>query len=177
MTSLSIRHLGPDELVRFDEIDRTETITHIWYMREGRMVLEEEHWDLTDWAPQDKPEILRKLQACLENGGAAWGAFDDDRLVAIAALDGRWYGRADDTLDMYFLHVSNGYRHQGIGRTLFNRARDMAMEMGAKRLFVSGLPSLNTIRFYMAMGLDIANEVDPVLATREPDDIHLDMEL
>ena len=78
---------------------------------------------------------------------------------------------------MYFLHISNGYRHQGIGRTLVDITREKAREMGAKRLFVSGLPSLNTIRFYKAVGFDIAADVDPRLSAREPEDIHMDMVL
>ncbi len=177
MVSVEYRLLRPDELDRVDEIDRTEVIDHIYYMREGEMVLEEEHWELKGWPTGHIPRIKENLRTCLQEGGAAWGAFDGDRLVGIAALDGRWYGRSGDTLDMYFLHVSNGYRHQGIGRRLFEITRDRAREMGARRLFVSGLPSENTIRFYMAMGCEIAEDVDPVLRQREPDDIHMDMGL
>jgi predicted N-acetyltransferase YhbS len=177
MPDIIYRDLSKEEVDRFEEIDRTEVITHIYYMRGGKMVLEEELWELTDWSAGDKPEIRMKLHSCMDSGGSSWGAFDGDRLVGIASLDGRWYGSSGDTLDMYFLHVSNGYRHQGIGRRLFNMARDEARAMGARRMFVSGLPSLNTIRFYMAMGLDLAKEVDPVLFAREPEDIHLDMDL
>ncbi|MCK5414087.1 MAG: GNAT family N-acetyltransferase, partial [Thermoplasmata archaeon] len=155
--------------------DRTEVIDHIYYMRDGRLVLEEEHWELKGWPPGNLPDIKDKLHTCLAEGGAAWGAFDRERLVGIAALDGRWYGSAGDTLDMYFLHISNGYRHKGIGRNLTVMTKQRAREMGAKRLFVSGLPSLNTIRFYKAVGFDLADDVDPRLSAREPEDIHMDM--
>ena len=177
MKTISIRPLGPEELDRFEEIDRTEVIDHIYYMRDGHLVLEEEHWELNGWPPGDLPDIKGKLHACLDEGGAAWGAFDGDHLVGIAALDGRWYGAADETLDMYFLHISNGCRHKGLGRTLAEMMKERAREMGAKRLFVSGLPSLNTIRFYQAVGFDIAKNVDPRLSAREPEDIHMDMDL
>ena len=118
MAEITYRPLGADETDRFEEIDRTEEITHIWYVRDGEMVLEEEHWHLTGWPPDELPDQRRHLRECLASGGAAWGAFDEERLVGIAALDGQGYGDRGDTLDMYFLHVSNGYRHQGIGRTL-----------------------------------------------------------
>ncbi len=177
MAEITYRALGVDETDRFEEIDRTEEITHIWYVRDSEMVLEEEHWRLTGWPPDGLPNQRRHLKECLASGGAAWGAFDGERLVGIAALDGQRYGDQGDTLDMYFLHVSDGYRHQGIGRTLTEMVVDRAREMGAKRLFVSGLPSINTIRFYRAMGFDRAQTVDPILARREPDDIHLDKEL
>jgi GNAT superfamily N-acetyltransferase len=177
MGDLSYRSLNADEVYRFEEIDRTEEITHIWYVRDGKMVLEEEHWHLTGWLPDELPRQRKHLGECMESGGAAWGAFDGDRLVGIAVLDGRWYGNDADTLDLYFMHVSNGYRQQGIGKRLTELVRHRAKEMGAKRLFVSGLPSLNTIGFYMAMGFDRAREVDPRLYEREPDDIHMDIEL
>lgn len=177
MKDIVYRKLSMFELKRIEEIERAELITHIYYMREGQLVLDEERWDLRRWPPDDLPGIKDNLRTCLVEGGAAWGAIAGDRLVGMAVLDGRWYGKAGDTLDMYFLHVSDGYRHQGIGKILFDKIRERAMKMGAKRLFVSGLPSLNTIRFYQAMGFNIAEEVDPILSAREPEDIHMDMVL
>ncbi len=177
MPGVSYRSLSVDEVDRFEEIDRTETITHVWYLRDGQMVLEEERWDMKGWPRDDLPGIREHLRACMEGGGASWGAFDVDRLVGIAALDGRRYGERGDVLDLYFLHVSNGYRHQGIGRALLELAKARARELGAKRLFVSGLPSINTIRFYRAVGFDRVQDADPRLLEREPEDIHMDMVL
>jgi GNAT superfamily N-acetyltransferase len=177
VSTITYRSLDISELDRFEEIDRAEVTDHIYYLRQGQLVLEEEHWELNGWPQGDLPGIKGKLHTCLDEGGAAWGAFDGDRLVGIAALDGRWYRSARDTLDLYFLHVSNDCRHNGIGRTLVEMTKERAREMGAKRLFVSGLPSLNTIRFYQAMGFDIAQDVDPRLFEREPEDIHMDMGL
>ncbi|UCC92646.1 MAG: GNAT family N-acetyltransferase [Thermoplasmata archaeon] len=176
-SEISYRELAPNELERVEEIDRTELITHIYYMRDGELVLEEERYDMKDWPPGRLPEIKEHLHSCLAEGGSAWGAFDGERLVGIGALDGRWYGGRGRTLDMYFLHVSDGYRHRGIGRKMVELAKGRAREMGAERLFVSGLPSLNTIRFYMSVGFDIAEDVDPRLYAREPEDIHMDLEL
>ncbi len=177
MVAITYRPMRPDEMDRVEEIDRTEVIDHIYYLRDGELVLEEEHWELRGWPPGELPKIKENLRTCLQVGGAVWGAFEGDRLVGIAALDGRWYGRSSDTLDMYFLHISNGYRRQGLGRRLLEMTTERAKGMGAKRLFVSGLPSLNTITFYRAMGFDIAEEVDQRLHDREPDDIHMDMAL
>lgn len=177
MTRISYRPLSVDEVDRFEEIDRSETITHIWYIRDGQMVLEEERWDMTGWPSDDLPGIREHLRSCMVEGGASWGAFDGDRLVGISTLDGRRYGERGDVLDLYFLHVSNLYRHQGIGRALLELAKARARELGAKRLFVSGLPSINTIRFYRAVGFDLVQEADPRLIEREPEDIHMDMGL
>lgn len=177
MPGISYRELSAHEVGRFEEIDRTEDIDHVYYLREGQLVLEEEHWHMTGWLPDELPGNHGHIRECMDAGGAAWGAFDDDRMVGIAVLDGRWYGGSGDTLDMYFLHVGHGHRHQGIGRRLTDLVKARARDMGARRLFVSGLPSLNTIRFYQAMGFDLAGDPDPLLAEREPDDIHMDMML
>jgi GNAT superfamily N-acetyltransferase len=177
MTEITYRPLKDEELDRVEEIDRTELITHIYYMREGGLVLEEERYDMKGWPPGRLPEIKEHLHACMAEGGSAWGAFDGDSLVGLAALDGRWYGARGRTLDMYFLHVSDGHRHQGIGRRMVELVKERAREMGAERMFVSGLPSLNTIRFYRAVGFDMAEDVDRRLLDREPEDIHMDMEL
>jgi ribosomal protein S18 acetylase RimI-like enzyme len=177
MGEVTYRRLDLGEALRFEEIDRTEVIDHIYYLREGQLVLEEEHWELRGWLVNELPSKRAHLEECMEEDGAAWGAFDGGRLVGIAVLDGRWYGDSGDTLDMYFLHVSDGYRHHGIGRRLTDLAKARAREMGARRLFVSGLPSLNTIRFYRAMGFDLTTDADPRLVAREPDDIHMELTL
>ena len=177
MARVEIRHIGLEEALRFDEIDRTETIDHIYHLRDGKLVLEEEHWQLRGWHPEGLPHQRALITECLASGGSAWGAFDGDSLVGVAVLDGRWYGPAGDILDMYFLHVGNGYRHRGIGRSLTELVKERARGMGARQLYVSGTPSMNTIRFYRAMGFDLAREVDPVLFAREPEDIHMDVDL
>jgi ribosomal protein S18 acetylase RimI-like enzyme len=166
-----------DEVDRVEEIDRTEVIDHIYYLRDGRLVLEEEQWELSDWPPGVLDEHKDMMRDCIRRGGTAWGAFDGDRLVGIAALDAKWIGPAGDTLQFYFLHVSNGYRDKGIGGTLTGMVKERAMEMGARRLYVSGLPSLHTITFYQGQGFDLAREVDPELYEREPEDIHMDLDL
>ena len=74
-----------------------------------------------------------------------WGAFAGERLVGVAVLDGRRIGSALDALDMYFLHVSNGYRGRGIGRELVRLVRQRAREMGARCLYVSSSPTANTL--------------------------------
>lgn len=175
--SVTIRPLSAEEALRFDEIDRSEVIEHVYYLREGRLVLEEERWELTGWPLNDLPHQRAHLAKCMDAGGSAWGAFDGDDLVGIAVLDGRWYGSARDILDLFFLHVGAGHRHRGLGKALVELVMGRAREMGARRLFVSGIPSENSIKFYRAMGFQLAEEVDPVLWEREPDDIHMDKEL
>lgn len=177
MKNIEYTRLDGESIDLVRTIDRSEVIDNIYYMRDGRLVLEEEHWELKGWPPGEPAENIEWIDKCLDRGGAAWGAFDGDILVGVGVLDGKWIGTSGDTLVMYFLHVSADYRAKGIGRTLIDLVRDRAMEMGARRLYVSATPSLNTVRFYQRMGFDLASEVDPELFEWEPEDIHMDMDL
>jgi GNAT superfamily N-acetyltransferase len=107
----------------------------------------------------------------------ARGAFAGDRLAGIAVLDGRRIGSSLDTLDMYLLHTSNGYRGRGIGEALVGLVRQRATELGASRLYVSSTPSTNSVNFYQRRGFGLASHVDPELFALEPDDIHMEMPL
>lgn len=174
---IEYRRLAAAELARTGEIDRSEVIEGRHRVQNGELILEDHHFRVDGW-PAGEPEASQpEMRACLERGGAAWGAFRGERLVAIAVLDGRRIGAAGDALDLYFLHVSNGYRGRGIGAELVRLVSEHACEMGARRLYVSSAESQNTVRFYCGRGLRLAKEVDPVLYEREPEDIHMDLRL
>jgi len=177
MVGIEYHTLLPAEVDRVDEIDRTEVIDHIYYLREGQLVLEDEHWEVRGWSPEEIVSIKERLRECVDRGGMGWGAFDGEVLVGIAALDGKWIGSSGRTLQMYFLHVSQCYREMGIGTLLTGLTMERAREMGAEQLYISGLPSLNTINFYQGLGADLAKEVDPELYEEEPEDIHMTVDL
>ena len=114
----------------------------------GALVLDAElHFEAHGW-PAGEPDASKpRIHECMARGGAAWGAFAGDRLIGIAVLDGRRIGINLDTLDMYFLHTSNGYRGRGVGEELVRLVRDRATELGARRLYVSSTPSANSVNF------------------------------
>lgn len=175
--SIAYRELSLAELDRTAEIDRAELIDGIYRVVDGALALEEYRFDAPGWPPGEPGGNVAKMRGCLERGGAAWGAFDGDRVVGIATLDGRRIGTALDTLDLFFLHVGNGYRAHGIGRELVRLASLAARAAGARRLYASATPSRNTVTFYQRIGFRLASEIDPELYRVEPDDIHMDMKL
>ena len=75
---------------------------------------------------------------------------------------------------MKFLHVSNSFRKQGLGKKLFLLAAEKAYGLGAKKLYVSATPSENTVNFYLRLGCVLATEIDQELFELEPEDIHLE---
>lgn len=169
-----IRQLARHEIERVWSIDRSEIIDHVYYLRDGELVLEPEHYDLTGWPPGVADESMPLLLDCYDRGGIFWGAFEGDDLVGVAVLDSRFIGRICDQLQLAFLHVSRSYRRIGLGRTLFEMAACRARRLGARRLYVSATPSQNTVDFYLRLGCTVTDDVDRHLFELEPDDIHLE---
>lgn len=76
-----------------------------------------------------------------------------------------------------FLHVSQAYRGQGLGKRLFELSKEEARQRGAKRLYISATPSEHTIDFYLRLGCTVTQELDAELFALEPEDIHLEFDV
>jgi len=171
---MKIRLLSRAEIPYIWQIDRSEVIDNIYYLHNGELVLEPEHYDIHGW-PQDTPEQYTPVFLnCFDRGGLFWGAFEGDMLIGVVVLENRFIGNAKDMLQMKFLHVSNSFRKKGLGKKLFLIAVEKALELGAKKMYVSSTPSENTVNFYMQLGCVLATEIDRELFDLEPEDIHLE---
>jgi GNAT superfamily N-acetyltransferase len=165
------------EIRRFGDIDRTESVDRIHYMRNGDLVLEEEHWDVPEWSAAEKERRIAELQDVYDRGATFFGAFDGALLVGMSVLDHNPLPGERRRLNLAGMWVSHGYRGRGIGRDLFQRAAQEARGRGAETMYVSATPSENTIRFYTSLGCRLAETVDPHLYECEPEDIHLELDL
>ena len=71
--------------------------------------------------------------------------------------------------------LQNGdYRRRGIGRVLFEAARQEALKMGAHALYASCCSSEETINFYSAMGFRLSSDPIPSYAEAEPCDLQME---
>lgn len=175
--ALTGRPLTRAEIPAIWQIDRAELIEAVYYLIDGALVLRPERFDASGWPPGEAEIYTPILEACCDHGGWFYGLFDAGRLVGVAVLEGRFIGRAQDQLQLKFLHVSRAYRDQGLGRRLFGLAAAEARRRGARRLYISATPSEHTIRFYLNLGCRLAAEPDPELFDLEPEDIHLEYDL
>ena len=75
------------EISKLAEMDRTETIHHIYHIRDGKLNLEKEHWDVKDWSASEKQRRIGGLQEGYDSGDTLFGAFDGWTLVGISVLD------------------------------------------------------------------------------------------
>lgn len=170
-----LRRMANSEITRIAEIDRSEHVTLAYRVRDRR--LEERHvdWHVPRWFGEGNGEHsvqtkVAALSPILDQGGVMWGAFDQDRLVGVAILRP---GLTEDMAQLAFLHVSKGYRRQGIATRLTQQASKLAREMGAQRLYVSATESESAVGFYFSQGFELAEEVHPELYALEPEDIHM----
>ena len=171
---IEIRKLKENELPEIWTIDRREMIENIYYYREGKLVLEAEHYDLQGWPPEAPGFHTPVLHDCYKRGGFFLGAFEDEALVGVAVLESKFIGSKKDALQLKFLHVSHDIRKQGLGKKLFIVAAEKARSLGAKKMYISAIPAENAIRFYQYLGCTLAEEVDAELFEMEPEDIHLE---
>lgn len=171
------RPLARDEIKRVWTIDRREVIEAVYTLQDGALALKPAHFDMQGWPPGEPEASTRLLEDCYDHGGWFYGLFDDNRLVGVAVLESRFIGQPRDQLQLAFLHVSHGYRDQGLGRRLFELAAGEARRRGARRLYISATPSQHTIAFYLGLGCTVTAEPDPALFALEPEDIHLECDL
>jgi len=174
---MRIRYLSRAEVPYVWQINRSEIVINIYYLRDGKLVLEPKHYDLHGW-PHNEPERYTPfLLKCFDRGGFFWGAFEGDLLIGVAVLENRFIGSGHDTLQMKFLHVSNHFRKRGLGKKLFQLAVEKAVELEARKMYISATPAENTVNFYTYMGCVLATEIDQELFNLEPEDIHLEFVL
>jgi len=168
------RELNRSEVDLIWNIDRSEIIENVYYYEDGKLILKPEHYDLRGWPVPGHEEYTPILSDCIERGGWFFGFFDQEDMIGVVILENEFIGSKKDQLQLKFLHVSQAYRGQGLGKKLFELARDKAREKGAKLLYVSATPSEQTIHFYQSMGCTVTQELDPDLFKLEPEDIHLE---
>jgi predicted N-acetyltransferase YhbS len=170
------RLLQRDEVELVWQIDRREVIDNVYSLENGVLVLHPDHFDMQGWPPGEGALYTPILLDCYDRGGWFCGIFDNDQndqIVAVAVLESKWIGNANDQLQLKFLHVSRDYRGLRLGKRLFDLARQVAASRGAAQMYVSATPSEHTINFYLRQGCVIASEIDPDLFALEPEDIHL----
>lgn len=174
---MKIRGLTRSEVPYIWQIDRREVIENIYYLDNGKLVLKPEHYDMRGWPTGEPEHYAPILLDCFDRGGHFWGAFSGELFIGTVVLENRFIGSERDTLQMKFLHVSSNYRKQGLGKRLFFLAAERALELEAKKLYMSATPSENTINFYLNLGCMLATEIDKELFALEPEDIHLELDL
>jgi ribosomal protein S18 acetylase RimI-like enzyme len=163
---------------RIAEIDRSEQVTRGYCYRNGKLEAGAVDWQVPRWFANGPEHSVQGnvdfLTPILKQGGTLFGASDGDSLVGVMVYRPHL---TQDMAQLVFLHVSNGYRRQGIATRLTAECVRRAKADGAKRLYVSATPSESAVGFYQSQGFELVDKPHPELYALEPEDIHMFMKL
>ena len=177
MGSIVYQELQIHEAQPLGAIDRSERVDGIYRVTNGILDLEETPLEIPSWSGPELAGYIARLQALIDSGGRAFAAWDERRLVGLGALDVSGVGGDRAVMKLDMLYVSAEHRRRGIGRSLTERAANLARQLGATTLYISATPTRGTVDAYLHMGADLLGAPDPESLAREPEDIHLALSL
>jgi ribosomal protein S18 acetylase RimI-like enzyme len=175
---IAIKRMQSSEIDRIGEIDRSEHVTTSYTIRDGKLEAEAVDWQVPRWFDDGPvhsvPGMVGFLSPLLANESKLWGAFDGDALVGVLVYRPHL---TENMAQLAFLHVSHGYRRQGIATRLTAECVRLAREDSAEQLYVSATPSGSAVGFYQSQGFQLVDKPHPELFALEPEDIHMFMQL
>ena len=179
MTAINYRLMALPELARLGEIDRTERVETIYLQRGAALEESAQAFDIPPWSPTGSdphsvPDQVGFMEWHVSRGASVIGAFDGQRLVGIGLVTTHI---RPGIAQLAYLHVSDGYRGQGVGRRLVAKLERVARAAGDTQMVVSATPTVNTVRFYMGCGFAPMAEPLAELFEEEPEDVHLSKRL
>lgn len=173
---VDVRHLASDDLHLLARIDRSESVTVEFEVREGQIaerpvsMAEVPSWPTTGTGPHSVAAQRAFCADLLDRGAHFLGAFADRELLGVAVVDAH-FERTRAWLA--YLHVSRPHRRRGAASALWSEAISLARSAGATSMYVSATPTGSAVGFYLSRGCTLADPVHPELHALEPDDIHL----
>lgn len=153
--SISQNSISPDMLLNFHHYQ----IIHQKYMNINGGWKITKTQELREWNVEKRIWITKYLCEQITHGGSVVGAFFDDVLIGFCSVDGYLCGETAKYANLTMLFVDDEFKRKGVGKALFKAASKCALVQGADKLFISAIPSVETIAFYFNMGCTDAKEI------------------
>lgn len=115
--------------------------------------------EIREWDNEKRLWIPQYLCEQIARGGFAIGAFYGNKIIGFACIDGTLKGNANKYANLTMLFVDDKWKRKGIGKELFKQICWCAASMHADKIFISAIPSYETISFYFHMGCIDAEEI------------------
>ncbi|GGA45782.1 GNAT family N-acetyltransferase [Paenibacillus physcomitrellae] len=170
---IDVRKMHREESDLLSHIDRSEYIRAIYRQIANGVEERAAGHECTGWDAASLRKLQQRFEEELEAGGAAFGAFEGERLVGFAVLAHQFRGEHKDRLQLDLMYVTRSHRRQGIGRSLMDEVKREAVLRGARYLYISSTETDSAFNFYRDAGSEPTEEVDQELFTLEPEDIHM----
>ncbi|WP_108672487.1 GNAT family N-acetyltransferase [Peribacillus acanthi] len=178
MKNIEFRKIKIDELNNqiLQKFNRFQETSQVWYKEDDEYRIKEDHFE-ERWDEEKKIQVIQALRECILSGGIVFGAFEDQKLVGFANVEGELFGSKKEYVELPYIHVSNELRGSGIGKKLFYLCCEGARELGAKKLYIAAHPSIETQHFYKSVGCGYAVEINEKILAKEPLDIQMELVL
>ena len=172
------RKLGRQEINRelFWDFVRRQEVTDCWRKENSVWVVKKDPF-IDDWSEEDYTILADCLKHTVSSGGFVYAAFCGGSLKGFVSVEPELFGGGHKYLDLSSIHVSEDMRGAGIGRTLFQMAKEWAKGKGAKKLYISAHSAVESQAFYQALGCVEAKEYRQQHVDAEPFDCQLECEL
>jgi N-acetylglutamate synthase-like GNAT family acetyltransferase len=172
---IQIRRMGPDEVERLSELDVSEEGDIVYKWVHGEVVAVREKWTRRRWSDDEcSRRIARIGKRITEEGASMVGALDDELLVGVAVFNPRL---SPGMSELAGLWVSCTHRRRGVATRLVAELERRARETGSAALYVSATPSRSAVGFYRSRGFRPTLDANPELYERQPEDIHMVLDL
>lgn len=168
---MEYRTLSEPEITRelFGCFIRHQTVTKCLRRENGQWTVREDPFT-DNWSENDYETLVQCLKNTAVSGGFVYGAFAGGILKGFVSVESELFGSRKQYLDLSSLHASEEMRRSGIGRTLFEAAKEWAKEKGAEKLYISAHSAIESQAFYEAMGCVDALEYHQKHVEQEPYD-------
>ena len=175
---MEYREIEPVEINRqlFSRFIRHQTVTDCWRRENGAWVIKSDPFT-DDWSEEDYKTLIACLQNTAATGGFVYGAFQDGALKGFVSVEAGFFGDRQQYLDLSSIHVSEDMRAHGIGKMLFEAAKEWARQKGAGKLYISAHSAVESQAFYKAMGCSEAQIYHQKHVEAEPYDCQLEYQL
>ena len=172
---MEIQHLPATSIGLIADIDRSETVSYAYRIRDGQLERYAVDWDIptfraTGDGPNSVHSHIETWQPIVESGAFLLGAYVDSSLAGLAIVDPVF---ESPMAWLAFMHISRSFRRRGAGRALWAEATSIARSHEATSIYVSAIPSGPAMDFYLSRGCVLADNPHPALFEAEPEDIHL----
>ena len=175
---IQYRTLSSDEICQdlFQNFIRRQAVNRCWRKEGGKWVIREDPF-VDDWGAEEYQFLVRCLKNTVQTGGYVGGAFRDGALKGFVSVEAEPLGSRGNYRDLTSIHVSEDLRGHGIGKILFQKAKEWAAAQGAEKLYISSHSAVETQAFYRAMGFGEAKEYNRAHTEAEPYDCQLECDL
>lgn len=175
---MNIKELTENEITLelFKEFRRHQVVEKCHRKIDGKWIVIDNPF-VEDWGIPEFEYLTECLKNTVRTGGVVYAAFEGERLMGFSSVESEFLGSQKQYLELSCIHISEEFRGKGIGKQLFNRAREWAKNHGAKKLYISAHSSVESQAFYKAVGCREAEEYSAPHVEKEPCDCQLEADV